>query len=1523
MLTNRTQSRVSISGLTYNNLIEDAYNAIKDSDEFKNSFSTFTSNEAARMIVELYAYVANQLANRMDQMGNELFVDTASNYGLSRLLKLVGAQVDFASAAETEVEVSTTQNTDRITLTRGIGTDEDGEDLAFIPGAFKSVTANNGTNWEFIKRDINENGEYAFDYTAEFTFAPPSESYTLYEGTTHAYEYTIRSINPDIITLTDGSVIKDSVRVYYKQKVLSTGADDAYEIKEFRKVDNFFTTTALTSDVGVYTVRNMGGGVCEICLKPYSNEDNTVNDIGKDLLIMYRTGGGADGNISVGSIYKTERYNTISGTRITGIGTLLINNTVAGIGGKDELTTDEIRSTVVNEVRNTKIAITEEDYEYLLPKYDSEISLLKCYGEKNEEIADLAETYGYYVNPIAVWLIILKYNKDFYDAYINGEGGLTQRINDISFNTLDINPRFDEQYQVNTASINQVFKKENFESNNYDAANKLYRFNIDSQGVEILSRGGATITVTNAPYVDSASESKRGVHCFDEYAGDATEIETWAALMALSDVPEGKVYRVKGADPDGVLNSRWKCIQTISGSYSDYEEYWKKIDFSYIYDNLVSSGENADVMYIEQGDSEGSANFTTVYSELSNAFSANWDYIVGHYGPVPFNLNGITLLVDGVAVVFDNTEFSDLNGLKNFINGKQEAITQHIVLDSAIAASSVPSADVGATPLRQQFTGASTGIVMKLTSDGHDISLTVSTSGVTTYGGLKTAINNAIAGNPTLNGKIFCDFYPNAQNECYDLWLICAESFSYKDASTADNNAIYRVILNHPNYDGSWLESEKVSIDDTSLADLWTNYLTSDAADIVGIRDGALIVLFDENGNSSLQIEGANAGFLRQAFGFSGDDGSLKTKKNAREITAVFVRGSDGNDSATVIVNMTSADDYLLEDIYINIFGKTNDEIILGSYYENIAEHLPEDTSETVIKLLTRRPIKALYSTSYTTEETNPVIDKYGCNYQLKFSTGLVEEQTYNELSSNKFPAFIITTKASYDTLKIFNDEVLYIKVDGINYDGTGSFSFSGDNRIIVVGEEKGFAKFELNWFNSHTVLEFVDAIVKTFGAQGENSTPLLNSVPIEGDFEKIYTNSTAYYSSINFGDTALSVISYLFGISESVVHSEEGQINVKQITYPYYSLTNFPALGKTMKITYTPKQSEAEAKDVSIGYSASQFAANVAAAFDNVITVNNNRLILTDLSNGAKIKVNISWEDQIEKSVWENMFADLTWSKFIIDEEPYYELTTDTEFKNNKTYYILVDEEYVEAEVTVGAPVPANTYYEKIYRDGSAELEFTNDGDYYIDLTTDEDGNNVYTLKVENPINFPLGNIYIHMYEDYSFDHIVYSDENGIQYTDEYNWNRLMADRRVMLTEHIYKQPRFIPFDLAITCRLPNTETFLRKEEDVRKSLESFLRREYGVYSNNIGKEILADDIILNIKNSFSNIKNVTVDYLGYDMLLSSTSKAKLEANFNQQYIIASNETSTELVMSESGVFSPDAVIKHGLKITLKYNAY
>ena len=1531
MLTNRTQSRVSVSGLTYNNLIEDAYNAIKDSDEFKNTFSTFTSNEAARMIVELYAYVATQLANRMDQMGNELFVDTASPYGLSRLLKLVGAKIDFPSAAHTDVVVSTSATTNPITFTTGI--DDGSNELAYVPNAFKSVTANNGTNWEFIEYKVGEDGEYVYDYTTKYTFTAPSESFQIHEGTTHSYDYIIRSVNTDIITLPNNSVIKDSVRIYYKQKVLDAGTTNAYSIREFKKVENFFTTAALTATTGIYTINNMGNGKCEICLKPYEDKNTLTNDIGKELLIMYRTGGGNDGNIAIGSISKTERFNTLGGEndRVTGVGELTINNTVTGAGGKDELAADQIRSVVVNEVRNTKIAITEEDYEYLLPKYDSSIELIKCYGEKNDETVDLAETYGYYANPIAVWFIILKYNKEFYDAYMSGEAGLTDILNDISFNTFDINPRFDEKYQVNLACINQVYKANEL-NNYYTESLRQYVLPVNAQGVGVLSNGGSRITVTNLPYVDSSIVDKRAEHCFDMYSGSA-EAKTWAELLAATSVQEGTVYRITDADPTNTVNSRWRCKQAVPASLPDpydYSEYWELIDFAYIYDNLVSSGDDADIMYIQQNASSV-GEFTVESSYLNNSFSASWEDLVKKYGDsghTPITLDDISLTINGVTISFNGDQFNSLEDLVDFINARNVPTTYYVSLKDNIAAITAGSnPDEASLTPDSSYVAGSADIVLTFVSDGTAQTVTVDVSRAANYGQLVDAINDGIAENPAIAGKYMAVFNQNAANECWDLWIICKEPFLFKDSSTASTSAIYRYLLAHADYDGSDISSARteVSIDQV---DAWEDFIVNDTS-LVGIVNERLAVLFDENGNSSIEIDGTNAGLLREAFGFTSTDDSEHDYNDRRQITVSYVSSTSGN-SANVIITMASDSDVLNEDIYINIFGAVNSGIKLGSYYENIEEHLPQGTSQTIINLLKREPIKALYSTSYMSSGEKAKIDKYGCNYQLKFSTEMVEEQTYNELSSGNSPAYVVTTRATYDTLRIFEDEYLYLKVDGNEYSGNGSFVM--DNVLYEVPAVNGYAQFDLSWFNSHTVLDFTNALVKAFESEGLDNTPLIDSVIVEGDYMRIYTISTSYYSSLDFGKTTANSIFYLFGENSNIVYSKEGQIDVKQIQYSFLSLTSYPAIGKTMSITYTNKSNTSKSDNIAIGYSNENFATNVAKSeinrngdvFVTNVVVDNNRLILADLASGAKMRVDLTWDDQSGKNAWKKMFSDASWSKFIITDNYIYKKTEDTEIKTDKTYYTrsgsgTEQDPYVYTEVENPAAADLPNYYENVPASGSAYCEFVNEGDYYVELTSDESGNNIYYLRVENEGSFPFGDIYVHMYEDYSYDHIISEDGSIVTYTDEYNWNNLMKDKRVMLTEHIYKQPRFIPFDLAVTCILPNTETFSQIDYDAE--LRAFLRDEYGVYSNNIGKEILPDNIILNIKNSFSKILSVTVDYLGYDMLSSITNKAKLETKFNQQHVLASDEISVEAITDPStGLISFETVTKHGIKLTFRY---
>ena len=1476
MIATRNQSRVSISGLTYNNLLEDAYNALKDSDAFKNNFTDFTSNTAERMIVELYAYVATQLANRLDQMGNELFVDTASASGMSRLLKLVGAKIDFPSAASVDVDVTTSSNTNAVYLTTGIDADN-GTELNFVSGSFKSVTANNGTNWEFIDYKVGDNGEYVYDYTTEYKFNAPQETFSVHEGTTQSLEYTIRSTDIDIVTLPGSPVIKNSVRVYYKQKVTKKGTTNKIEIAEFKKVENFFTTDALTAKTGVFTERNLGNGRCELCLKPYYKEGDENSDLGKELLIMYRIGGGEDGNISIGAIDKAERFGlTDANGRITSYGLLNIYNSSTGAGGKDELTTDEIRATVLQEVRNTKIAVTEEDYEYLLPKYDSEIELIKCYGEKNSEIANLAETYGYYVNPITVWLIILKYNKEFYDAYLEGVSGLTDRINDISFSTLDVNPRFNEKYQINKASLNQVFSGAELSQ---FLSNGVYSFEIDKEGVDILTGKDASITVTNYPYIESSLSTRRGVNCFRRY--DTTSLKgtkTWAELKALQTAAKNDVYIITDADYYGEVDNRWECTQDYSGvtiTDANVLTYWKKVDFAYVYDNLVSDDVSEDRLYIKQSSSSADS-FSPVYSYIDDSFSGDWEsfrtesgWVYGDNGiqipagtNVYITINGIQILIEGGQIFADGAAFAE------FLSAKASPETNVIFLKQRVTASLDEQPRSVVLP-----TQGISSVTFTLVTGGTTSNVTMNVTGLTTYGDLIDALDSNL---PAAYKAVWIE-----ENQCFNLGIICATTFTYRDSSEslANDSALYVNLLDNTEPDAWPLVSSVLQLTAAQAND-FASYLSEDITKPIATYDpntGMVKLGFDKDGECSLQVASTNsvaAGLFRNLFGLNSQTSDATTVNNRRILTILYSEDDNGSAKAYLQISMASSEDKLpANDLYINIFGARNKEIRLGEYYENIENYLT-DVSSVVTDLLKRDPITHLYSTNYITDNYENAEDKYGSDYQLKLSTGLIEEQTFNQLSSGNSPAEVITMNTSLTSMPFYeNDDKLYIKVDNVDYDGSGDFTANETQHTVP--EENGYAVFNLSWFNGCTTNDFVNAIINVFKEQGAEYSPLLQKIITEANTLKIYTLSSTFYSSIDFGKTLPSTISTLFTTDASVVHSREGQIDASQIRYKYYPITNALVVGETLNIQITPSGSSSViSSDINIGYSIIDFTNNVAdSAVKDYVLIDNNRIILKDLTNGTKIKVTVAWSDNVHKLSWENMFTSNIWDQF-----------TQTGDDSN----------------------------------GTAYLEFVNEGDYYIDVR--DDG---YYFVVENEDVFPYGDIYFHMYEDYSNDHVVKVVDNNVIYTDEYNWNNLMSDRKVMLTEHVYKQPRFIPFDLALTCYLPNTEAY--SQIDYPTEITNYLRIEYGLYSNNIGQEILPDDIVFNVKENFSKILKVTVDYLGYDLTNAATNQESLTTEFNQKHILASTYSTTGTVVDPDTGFITvqDEVIVHGLKLSFKYRAY
>ncbi len=499
-LTLTRMPKSKVSGLTYNEIIEDIFNLIKDNPSLQENITDYTSADAVRMLTEMFAWITDQLSQRIDLIGNELFLETVENkQNLLKILKLVGYTLDFpeCSSAEFKIEVSGFGNaTEDIYYLSPAISIEDG--LPLLDSSFARVSHSiSGKTFELIQFDDSVK---KFDYFHPISIKIKENNYgiVMFEGRTVKETIKVDVIGNFTKTLIS-PVIKNSIRIFYSN--LKNG-----EPVELKEVDNFFGKEAYNSKVPVYMVSNTGNGIGKIIF-PYKGDvkDDILLNIGDELTVFYRTGGGAGGNIPAGAIISTRTL-LLNDRNI--LGRITITNSSSGTGGKSEESMEEIKRNSPQQIRNRTSAVSAEDYEYLLKRGNPLIKDIKVYGENNiPESANLITTYGYSRNPLDIWLFIIKENS-LYNSELEN---LTDYINDIQFQKLDLNERLNEIYQINLADMNIPINTTNLSVEKVltdNSANELSIFNsyMLPTPTKILNKisnyagEDFKITITNIPF---------------------------------------------------------------------------------------------------------------------------------------------------------------------------------------------------------------------------------------------------------------------------------------------------------------------------------------------------------------------------------------------------------------------------------------------------------------------------------------------------------------------------------------------------------------------------------------------------------------------------------------------------------------------------------------------------------------------------------------------------------------------------------------------------------------------------------------------------------------------------------------------------------------------------------------------------------------------------------------------------------------------------------------------------------------
>jgi len=297
------------------------YTAIKNdlmslASQFNPGWDSLNEADLGVTLLELFAYLGDNLNFYIDRMANEGFLSTASQRdSLLQLAALIGY-------------VPSTTNASSVTLTFTNST----ASSATIPALTKVASSGvvNGLSTQII-----------FETNSALT-VPANSSATVAakQGTTVTNEALGNSTgSPDqVFKLLQTGVITNSVSVYvagiyysYSQSLIDNGS-----------YDSVFTTV---NDADGYTYVIFGDGI-----------NGRIPPSSVAITATYRVGNGVDGNVAKDTI-STQLTNTVSGVSV--------NNAAAATGGSDAESNDSIRYNAPRALRASKRAVSLRDYGYL------------------------------------------------------------------------------------------------------------------------------------------------------------------------------------------------------------------------------------------------------------------------------------------------------------------------------------------------------------------------------------------------------------------------------------------------------------------------------------------------------------------------------------------------------------------------------------------------------------------------------------------------------------------------------------------------------------------------------------------------------------------------------------------------------------------------------------------------------------------------------------------------------------------------------------------------------------------------------------------------------------------------------------------------------------------------------------------------------------------------------------------------------------------------------------------------------
>lgn len=343
--------------------------------KFDKEFSDFVESSIAIMLIENFAFLADTLSFKMDQIANEVFIDTVTeNENAFRLARLVGFQPQPPIASRSLWTAS---------LNNPVLTD------VVIPTPYLVSTSIGGTvlNIELFPADADNNPIFDQDIVVPANNVVNASIVGL-EGITRTVEAVGNGAIGQSITLDQSPVIFDSIRVYV-------------DGVQWEEVD-YFTDSQPRREFRVEFDSNYQAFVIF-----GNNSAGLIPSSGSRILVVYRNGGGIIGNIVSGSI-ESQTIVNVPGIPVSV--PVNLRNYTRGEFGYDGDTIEDIRNKLPAWTRTQNRAVTGLDYKTLTDQFSTPYQ-----GQIGKSTAVL-RNYGCSGNIIDIFVLALDGNNALKEA---------------------------------------------------------------------------------------------------------------------------------------------------------------------------------------------------------------------------------------------------------------------------------------------------------------------------------------------------------------------------------------------------------------------------------------------------------------------------------------------------------------------------------------------------------------------------------------------------------------------------------------------------------------------------------------------------------------------------------------------------------------------------------------------------------------------------------------------------------------------------------------------------------------------------------------------------------------------------------------------------------------------------------------------------------------------------------------------------------------------------------------------------